>query len=197
MGPILPFQAQVPTDWLASVKVIGDREGGLKGDWVDSLVRQAGAVEKGDKGDKGGASGGKDVDESFNNTTASKDIGTVRLHPPHLTVNGGPAPGLHRPLLRQGPVLLDPAPEELGADVDEDKATDLLVLEAGEGELVFGVCWAGGRVDLGMMLDTPSPRWISTKVSKIPTSLMPGSKCRRTGHGDHRLGAPPVPFRGR
>lgn len=136
MGPILPLQAEVPSSWLQGVRAIGDREGGLKSGWVDSILKQ---IQSGPKTDA---------------------ASTVRLHPPHLTVNGGPAPGLHRPLLRQGPVLLDPAPEEAE---DEDRATDFLLLE-NDGEVVYAICWTGGRVDLGMMIDTPNPRWVSTKV---------------------------------
>ena len=189
MGPILPMQAEVPSTWLQGVKAVGDREGGLKSGWVDSLIKQMHAREEkmtqaaDELGSpsrhtsllRGQRAGSDGLSASISGKEETKE-GLIKLHPPHLTINGGPAPGLHRPLLRQGPVLLDPAPEEAGADMEEeDRATDLLVLEAGdEGELVIGVCWAGGRVDLGMMVDTSDPRWISTKVCQ--------TRSQRHGH---------------
>lgn len=99
--------------------------------------------------------------------------GFVRVHPPHLTARGGPAPGMHRPLLRQGPLLIDPAPQEVGNSVlvDEQSATDIIVLRVGaEGDAetdekvnVIATAWSGGRVDLCIEQDVPEPRWITSR----------------------------------
>jgi nucleoporin NUP82 len=102
---------------------------------------------------------------------------------------------MHRALVRQGPLLVDPEPEEArnGDDMDEDMATDLVILsvtdsdggkatkpdgekgaesdadskeeKAPESEPVnvFAIAWAGGRVDLGVEIHPTEPRWISSR----------------------------------
>lgn len=97
--------------------------------------------------------------------------GMVRVHPPHLTASGNPAPGVHRPLMRQGPLLYSPAPQEVGNgdDVDEQMATDLIVIRAGADSEsthrinVLAIAWSGGRVDLGVEVEPPEPRWVTSR----------------------------------
>lgn len=99
--------------------------------------------------------------------------GYVRVHPPHLTASGGPAPGIHRPIMRQGPMLFDPAPQEVGNgdDVDEQSATDIAIVhatgdsddESGPRVNVLAIAWSSGRVDLGVDAETSEPRWITSR----------------------------------
>lgn len=108
--------------------------------------------------------------------------GFIRVHPPHLTESGGPAPGMHRPVARQGPLLFSPAPEEVGNgdDIDEQSAADIAILHAAgdvpEGEVasahvnVLAIAWSSGRVDLGIDADGCEPRWITSR-DPAPTDL--------------------------
>ncbi|ODO09974.1 hypothetical protein I350_02198 [Cryptococcus amylolentus CBS 6273] len=107
--------------------------------------------------------------------------GSVRVRPPHLTVSGGPAPGSHRPFLRQGPLVFSPGPQEVAngdGDLEEDQsATDLIIVEVGPEdedsgdvkgkkkmrEVVFGIAWSGGRVDIGVETEMPEIRWMSSR----------------------------------
>ena len=182
MGPIIPLHASVPLRWLHAAKVVADREGGLKAQWVDNLFKQVKAEEDRKRLDRelglttsrrASHSGLKPPGDIADKTTAvdipeDSNAETVRLHPPHLTSSGGPGPGHHRPVLRQGPVIYDPVPEEVGAaEYGEDVASDLMLFQSKKlgGETVVAIAWAGGRVDLGLVLDPPQPRWLSSKVS--------------------------------
>lgn len=172
MGPVLPLRATVPLSWVQGVKVLADQLGGLKTGWVDSLVRQVDEQHKrrGEDGvdSQGGGQTSTGLSASvWGKAEANEEV--VRLHPPHLTPSGGPAPGTHRAIVRQGPVVLDPAPQEAGVALeDEDRALDLVLLKGDEGEVVYGIAWNGGRIDLGIMVDVPVPRWSSTRVSRNP-----------------------------
>ena len=56
----------------------------------------------------------------------------VRLHPPHLTEGGGPAPGQHMVVKKVGPVMMDPAAEEGEAFIDLTPAQRALQAELRE-----------------------------------------------------------------
>lgn len=100
----------------------------------------------------------------------------IRLHPPHLTLSGGPAPGLHMEIERQGPATFDPAPPE---GDDEDIASDLVLVsvetavgvkgkEGRHGEVrILAVCWRGGRVDIGVEVDRAQGRWVGSSGTKV------------------------------
>ena len=187
MGPILPSRATVPLTWIQGVKVLADQVGGLKVGWVESLVRQVDEQLR-RREDDGASLSGAGVGSGglgaslMGNAEAEEEV--VRLHPPHLTPSGGPAPGTHRAVVRQGPVVLDPAPQESGAALeDEDQAMDLVLLQGDEGEVVHGIAWSGGRVDLGIMVDPPMPRWSSTRVSKSVPAQDGRSRADIVGHG--------------
>jgi len=105
--------------------------------------------------------------------------GMVRLHPPHLSETGGPAPGVHRAVVRQGPRVFSPRPQDIGIGSEEDGqiANDLWIshvelrpeenrdLDGGEGVTLVAIAWSGGRVDLGIETEKPEPRWLSSRVS--------------------------------
>ena len=181
MGPILPFKTEVSLKWLQSAKINADREGGLIMQWVDDLVKQAKQDEYRRKKEQEELttpsrrtsllrSGRRAGSEAPSETSRQTSDGMILLHPPHLTASGGPAPGVHRPLALQGPVVLSPGPELGGEDDDEDEnaATDLAVFEGGgKGELVIAVAWARGRVDVSLAVDRPLPRWVSSRVSRM------------------------------
>ena len=115
----------------------------------------------------------------------------VRLHPPHLTEGGGPAPGAHMAVQKVGPVIMDPAP---GEGEEEDAAVDLVLLNvagkavgqqaaeiaAGEskqrdGLQVLAVVWSDGRVAVGIQADAVSGSWAG-KVSD-PAPIIGGASC--------------------
>ncbi len=96
--------------------------------------------------------------------------------------------GTSRPA-RQGPFLLQPAPESAAADVDlgpavEDTASDLVVLEAsrdsaggsaaayGAGLTGLAVLWKEGRVDLCVELDKVEALWESSAEEVAPHALL-------------------------
>ncbi|KAL1408218.1 hypothetical protein Q8F55_005024 [Vanrija albida] len=154
----------------------------LQAQWVDALLRQArDSREDGDVEQNGTPSRrrGFGLRESTVAASPAKadrpgpGPGMVRVHPPHLTESGGPAPGVHRPLVRQGPLLFDPSAQEVGNGdgVDEQSATDLIVLRAsGDNEdesgprlNVMAIAWSAGRVDLGVAIETPEPRWVTSR----------------------------------
>ena len=160
MGPILPLHTSLPLRYLQSLRACIDAaanardslEGriSLQRDWMDVVLRQ--------------------IDSSTGEE--------VRVHPPHLTKSGGPAPGTHRPLLRQGPMVVSVAPPE---DDDDAIASDVSILLAGQGdeddieaelgggsapvEPALVIAWSSGRTDLAYESETPEGRWISSKVS--------------------------------
>ncbi|WWD20148.1 hypothetical protein CI109_104624 [Kwoniella shandongensis] len=190
-----------------AVDVFGAEEAGLgkatfQSQWVESLVKQVKLAEEArsrrDEVDvmetpsRRTSILGRSVRGSESSPSRSKPIaardGMVKVHPPHLTEAGGPAPGAHRALLRQGPAVFNPGPQEVGNfddENDEDEeldqvASDLFVSEVvaadGEGEgskekeTIIAIAWSGGRIDIGLEVEKPEPRWNS---SRDPTSSVP------------------------
>ncbi|OWZ47967.1 hypothetical protein C356_02682 [Cryptococcus neoformans c45] len=179
----------------------------LQAEWVDHLVNQVRQTEemqsKKQVEEVGGTTqnmpmtasiSGKSTKihgspvESRSSSLGLPRNGFVRVHPPHLTDSGGPAPGAHRALRRQGPVVFSPGPQDVG-NVDEDleeeqMATDLLIMEVGanemeaggskgtEGQTVIAIAWSGGRVDIGLELDAPEARWISSRDPTPPPPVI-------------------------
>ncbi|WVR08211.1 hypothetical protein IAU60_005258 [Kwoniella sp. DSM 27419] len=167
----------------------------LQAAWVEALVKQT-RTSEGARGQR--ESSGERTNQSARagilgrSTTAPGSpsqvprsaTDTLRVHPPHLTESGGPAPGAHRAMLRQGPIVFSPGPQEVGhGDGDEDPAaTDLYVSalrsqddkeEAnGLDETVIAIAWSNGRVDIGLEVEKPEPRWISSRdASTTPPTL--------------------------
>jgi nucleoporin NUP82 len=198
MGPVLPLHAEVPATYLQSLQAwMEEKERQLDADdgsaahaalvgrtalqmaWVNAVVRQAGGEEDKDHSAPPRGYGLRDPSPPPPVTSRPPPPpGMVRVHPPHLSESGGPAPGVHRPLMRQGPLLLDPAPQEVGNgdDVDEQMATDLAIIRArgdkekkeggdsdGQRINVLAIAWSGGRVDLGVEVTPPEPRWMSSR----------------------------------
>ena len=187
MGPVLPLRSELPIRYVqglkAYVKERRRRAEGRKDDdeldrleswdtFVDDLVKQA--TSKRDEGTSRRSSSG---------TLSSKEIERIRIHPPHLTPTGGPASGLYKSLRRQGPVIYTPGPQEADDEVDENVASDLLILsmprdEGAEFEdeedsaktmvSAIGIAWSSGRVDIGMLVDAPEPAWVDKDVSPAP-----------------------------
>lgn len=201
MGPVLPLHAEVPIEYIASLqawvsekaKILKTRSEAsstpgqqgsaehaalvgrvaLQEAWVKNVAKQAaGQDDKPTTPAKRRGFGLRDPSPTRGNA-APPPPGYARIHPPHLTATGGPATGMHRPLMRQGPLLIDPAPQEVGngVDIDEQVATDITVIRAAEdgtaddGDLVnvVAVAWSGGRVDLSIEEDAPEPRWMSSR----------------------------------
>ncbi|WVQ96138.1 hypothetical protein IAU59_003240 [Kwoniella sp. CBS 9459] len=180
--------------------VFGASEAGLgravfQAQWVESLVKQVRLAEEArTRKDEDVASPTRRTSMLSRSVRGSADEtptkarrpveGTVRVHPPHLTEAGGPAPGAHRAMLRQGPVVFSPGPQDAGnGDEDEEQmASDLYLSEIGlsgdeaessvksEKQTIIGIAWAGGRVDVGLEVDRPEPRWYS---SRDPSTASP------------------------
>lgn len=202
MGPVLPLHAEVPALYLASLQAwVGERSKALEAAdkatpgqegsadyaslvgrrqlqeaWVSAVVKQGAGADEPPSPPRRRGIGLRDAPPSPpRSDKLPPPPGFVRVHPPHLTASGGPAPGMHRPIMRQGPMLFDPAPQEVGNgdDAGEQSATDIMILHAagdvGEGEKdgprvnVLAIAWSGGRVDLGVDADTSEPRWITSR----------------------------------
>ncbi|KIR68697.1 hypothetical protein I314_01120 [Cryptococcus bacillisporus CA1873] len=179
----------------------------LQAEWVDHLVKQVRQTEeiqsKKQVEEEGGTtqhtpmgvsiSGKLTKPHSYSVEVGSSSLGLprngfVRIHPPHLTESGGPAPGAHRALLRQGPVVFSPGPQDVGnvdEDLDEEQmATDLLIMQVGadnteaggskktEEQTVIAIAWSGGRVDIGLELDAPEARWVSSRDPTPPPPMI-------------------------
>jgi nucleoporin NUP82 len=158
LGPILPLRAEVPAEWLRNLSAYAASEDITTRRWVDRLQRQA----------KEGQSTQTSTAMSEDGSGVSMKKG-VRLFPPHLTPSGGPAPGKHSPICRQGPITFSPAPKvTYGPLGEEDVASDMVMILTEEGEAVMGIAWAGGRVDVGVLIDMPTPKWVDGRVSQRP-----------------------------
>lgn len=193
MGPVTPLHTEMSLRDLQGLKAYADgklkRDGesgriGMLTQWVDGLVRQVKAdddtrrrreeestLSRRNSTLYGHRRSGSAV-SAISMEKAPPPEGVVRIHPPHLTERGGPAPGIHRSIMRQGPVLLDPAPLDVSnGEEDEDQvASDLYIFasvlnEGEQGVTVVAIAWSGGRVDLGIQVNKPEPRWISSRVS--------------------------------
>lgn len=187
MGPILPLRSDVPIRYLqglsAYVKERRRRAESKKDEdeldrldswevFVEGLIKQAGGI-RGEAGSR------------FSNLGKKKEVDTVRIHPPHLTSTGGPASGSYRSLLRQGPVIYSPGPQETDDDLDENVASDIVILnmprhegeEFEDAEAVsttvsaVGIAWSSGRVDIGLLVDAPEPAWVEKDVSFPRSSI--------------------------
>lgn len=199
MGPVLPLHAEVPAAYLQNLQAwVAEKQRRLKSEgqqsaehasavgrvglqvqWVDALVRQA---ERGSEDQASPAQSTTSHRRGFGLREPSPEPspertpprpGFVHVHPPNLTPSGSPAPGVHRPLLRQGPALFDPAPQEVGNgdEIDEQVASDIVVFPAAVEEPtgptepinVVGIAWSGGRIDIGIEEGAPEPRWLSSR----------------------------------
>lgn len=164
----------------------------LQVQWVDSLVRQVKQADKTRRqrqedemtsptrrssllSDRTRRAGSEALSYAPRSAPAE---GMVRLYPPHLTETGGPAHGVHRAVMRQGPMVCNPGPQDVGVGAEEEKqvGSDLMVFSAGResgqvdqvrGEDVafLAIAWSGGRVDIGLQVEKPEPRWITSRVS--------------------------------
>ncbi|CAK9780672.1 hypothetical protein CC85DRAFT_287955 [Cutaneotrichosporon oleaginosum] len=204
MGPVLPLSADVPEEYLGALQafvaermdeiddmevkqpgqegsaeyasLVGRRQ--MQEAWVSAVVTQCSSDSEGEPSTPSTSPRrrGYGLPASPPRSERLPPLpGFVRVHPPHLTAAGGPAPGAHRPLARQGPLLFNPAPQEVGNgdDVDEQSATDLTILHAfgnvpegqdpGLGINVLAIAWSSGRVDLGIEPDGSEPRWITSR----------------------------------
>lgn len=183
MGPIMPLRTEMPRRYLQSLKAyVQERRHRLRGaktdqaeqdrldswdTWVDSLVSQSRDLRSDSQNRLSTETNPRAGDESF-----------VQLHPPHLTATGGPAPGMHKSLSRQGPVIYSPGPSESPDDSEEDAANDISVLvmprhqadalqdEASSSTISgFAIAWSSGRMDVGLMARAPEPAWAESEVS--------------------------------
>ena len=164
----------------------------LQAQWVESLVRQARQRDETRRQRQEGELAtpfqrssllsprqrmtAPDITSKRNNRAPVE--GAVSVHPPHLTETGGPAPGVHRGIMRQGPWVYNPGPQdiEIGTEEDEQVASDLYITsvtgnpeEEDEGVereelIVVAIAWSGGRVDLGVEMEKPEPQWIASRV---------------------------------
>lgn len=197
MGPILPLCSEMPLRYIQGLKAYvkerrsraerrkDENELDRLDSWdsfVDDLIKQTSV-----KRDEGvSRRSGMAI------PPVSKEAETVRIHPPHLTPTGGPASGSHKSLLRQGPVIYSPGPQEADDDVDENVASDLILLSMPRDEGAefedeedtsrttvgaLGITWSSGRVDVGMIVDAPEPAWIEKDVSCTPMSSPSLSQC--------------------
>ena len=164
----------------------------LQAQWVDSVVRQVKQADESRRqreeeqlytpSRRSSLLGGRHRQSGTPGPTDDRRSqvpeGMVRVHPPHLTDTGGPAPGLHRSLTRQGPAAYSPPPQEIGVGADEEEqvASDLFIFSAPGGKetaeelSILVIAWSGGRVDIGIATEAPEPRWISSRVSELSST---------------------------
>lgn len=185
MNPILPLRAELPLRYLQGLKAYvkqrrrkaeGCRDGlGIdQADswdiWVGDLIKQ---YREGSKAEDSPNSSTK-RSSSLYPTNSKED--SVTVHPPHLTSTGGPATGSHKALLRQGPVIFTPAPQEEDED-EETYASDIAILKVpthdGDDEedtsreeiRVMSIAWSSSRVDIGLYTEVSEPVWVEDDVS--------------------------------
>lgn len=189
MGPILPLRSELSMRYIqglkaytnerrkrAEVRKDEDEQDRLESweTFVDDIVKQAVGKRDEDKSRRSSL--------ATTTTMTQKEVENVRIHPPHLTPTGGPATGSHKSLLRQGPVIYNPGPQETDDDMEENVASDLVLLcmprhEGAEFEdedeseratiSALGITWSSGRIDIGMIVDTPEPAWVEKDVSLV------------------------------
>ncbi|WVN89902.1 uncharacterized protein L203_105132 [Cryptococcus depauperatus CBS 7841] len=201
LGPIMPLQTEMPVKYLQTLKAYTDlrliriqREvrdvfeaGGsglakirFQAEWVNSLIsqiRQETFAQMTESDEQLPSKGQSALMLQRDHLSRER---CVKVYPPHLTISGGPAPGTHHALLRQGPIIFSPGPQDVGngdADLDQDQmATDLLLIEIAEKDewdveggavqpTIVAIAWSGGRVDIGLELVRPEARWISSRDS--------------------------------
>nr|XP_019009175.1 uncharacterized protein I206_05821 [Kwoniella pini CBS 10737]OCF47956.1 hypothetical protein I206_05821 [Kwoniella pini CBS 10737] len=173
MGPILPLHTEMPIRYLQGLKAYSEAK----------LARIQGEAK--DVFGAGSAGLGK---VSFQNQWVESLVKQVKLNEEakQRTREEIPESPLSRrtslALLRQGPAVYSPAPQDIGnGDEDEEQAaTDLLVSHVtpseeytGEGEIVIAIAWSGGRVDIGLEVDKPEPRWLSSRDPTISAPILP------------------------
>jgi nucleoporin NUP82 len=178
--PVMPLRTTIALSKLQRLKAYLSLQGSVEEQkWLEELVKQVPQTEGPSTPSRSILS--RSTAKKAKEETDAPDR-NVRLHPPHLTEEGGPAPGSHKLPVRQGPARMDPAPEEA---VDEIAATDLVLLsvdhsgevamtgdaganesatstKAGEGEdgvLVLAMVWSNGRVDVGLQVDGIRGSW--------------------------------------
>ena len=189
MNPILPLRAELPLRYLQGLKAYAkqrrrkaeDGRDGLAIDqadswdiWIGDLIKQY------REGSKVEDSPNRSSNRSSSSAPADRNSkeDNVKVHPPHLTSTGGPATGSHKALLRQGPVIFTPAPQE--ADEDEETyASDIAILKvpthdgddeedtAREEVRVMSIAWSSSRVDIGLYNEVSEPVWVDNDVSVV------------------------------
>ena len=189
MNPILPLRAELPLRYLQGLKAYAkqrrrkaeDGRDGLGIDqadtwdiWIGDLIKQ---YREGTKvEDSPNRSSNRSSSLAPADRKSKEDV--VKVHPPHLTSTGGPATGSHKALLRQGPVIFTPAPQE--ADEDEETyASDIAILKvsaqdgddeedtAREEVRVMSIAWSSSRVDIGLYTEVSEPVWVDNDVSVV------------------------------
>jgi nucleoporin NUP82 len=189
MNPILPLRAELLLSYLQGLKAYAkqrrrkaeDGRDGLGIDqadswdiWIGNLIKQY------REGNKVEDSPNRSSNRSSSLAPADRNSkeDSVKVHPPHLTSTGGPATGSHKALLRQGPVIFTPAPQE--ADEDEETyASDIAILKvptqdgddeedtAREEVRVMSIAWSSSRVDIGLYTEVSEPVWVDNDVSSV------------------------------
>ena len=200
MGPIIPFKAEMPVSYLQMLRAfttaqlsrqsddvfrdgsVGYVRAQMQAQWVDHLCKQVKLGEEVRKRREETPPRRSSRQASATPQTTETPLGKVLVHPPHLTEHGGPAPGVHHAVLRQGPLALsagvreaddfDPedAATDLGFFVLHNDATDDLADDEGEVSLL-AVAWASGSLDIGVEVDIPEPRWLVSRVSRTLSLL--------------------------
>jgi nucleoporin NUP82 len=188
MAPVLPLRAELPVKYLQGLKAYTKqrrrlaevKKDGYEIDrvdtwdlWISSLIKQ---YKDGNKEESV-----KRTSRDGRREEAGEKADIVKLHPPHLTATGGPAPGVHRALVRQGPVIFSPGPQEADDEDEEIYASDIVILSSStrddDGEegstsedvKAMSIVWSSGRVDTGLLMDAAEPVWVEEHVSGILT----------------------------
>lgn len=186
MAPVLPLRAELQVKYLQGLKAYTKqrrrRAEASKDEyeidrvdswdlWVSSLIKQY----KDGKKDESAQRSSRDHDAG----PGGDKVDMVKLHPPHLTATGGPAPGVHRALVRQGPVIFSPGPQEADDDYEESYASDIAIMRSstrdeggedgssGEDVKAVGIVWSSGRIDIGLLIDAAEPVWVEDNVSHL------------------------------
>jgi nucleoporin NUP82 len=185
MNPVMPLRSELPLRYLQGLKAYvrqkrrkaeekQDGQGIDRADswdiWVGQMIKQYKEGTKTNESDR------KALRQSSSSKGQNDKQDTVKVHPPHLTPTGGPATGSHKALLRQGPVIFSPAPQEAEDDYDESYASDIAILSVPTGDedeeadsareeiRVVSIAWSSSRVDIGLY-PTTAPVWVENNVS--------------------------------
>lgn len=190
MNPILPLRAELPLRYLQGLKAYvrqrrrkaEDYKDGEEIDRADSWDIWVGHLIKQHKeGSKVEESPNKSMRRSMSVSPPDDKQDTVKVHPPHLTSTGGPATGSHKALMRQGPMIFSPAPQEADDDDEENYASDITAMRVSTGDAdededrsgeevrVMSIVWSSSRVDIGLYTEVSEPEWVEKDVSFRPS----------------------------
>lgn len=194
--PVLPLRTSIALSKLYRLKAYLALEGSVEEQkWLAQLVKQVPPTDAATAAPTRSILSRSTIKKAPVQEQEDREVPDriVKVHPPHLTEEGGPAPGEHRTVHRQGPAKINPAPEEVEEEIT---ATDLVLLnipekgtvgvgasgardagqvggggtadEPEEGALVLAMIWSNGRVDFGIEVEAVKGSWAEKVCHMLP-----------------------------